>query len=381
MGFRKSILESMVDKVFNSFFKNKKVLITGHTGFKGSWLSYWLISLGADVSGLSLEPKNKADHYNLLSLSEKMSSNIGDIRDYQFVINVLEKEKPEIIIHLAAQALVLPAYSDPKDTFEVNFNGGLNLLEALRKTNSVKSLVFITSDKCYKNKEWEWGYRESDELGGYDPYSASKGATELLFYSYNESYLKQIGLNAASTRAGNVIGGGDWSESRIIPDLVNSLINNEQIEIRSPNATRPWQHVLEPLRGYLVLAKLLYEKNGNQFIGSYNFGPKISNNVSVHNLVKKGYEMWGLKYNKIKKSEDKRYINFKESKLLFLNWDKAFHYLDWSPLLNFDDTLKYTLDWYKKYNSNNYSVEDITKSQINLFESEILSSYDKSSRR
>jgi len=371
----------MVDKVFNSFFENKKVLITGHTGFKGSWLSYWLISLGADVSGLSLEPKNKADHYNLLSLSEKMSSNIGDIRDYQFVINVLEKEKPEIIIHLAAQALVLPAYSDPKDTFEVNFNGGLNLLEALRKTNSVKSLVFITSDKCYKNKEWEWGYRESDELGGYDPYSASKGATELLFYSYNESYLKQIGLNAASTRAGNVIGGGDWSESRIIPDLVNSLINNEQIEIRSPNATRPWQHVLEPLRGYLVLAKLLYEKNGNQFIGSYNFGPKISNNVSVQNLVKKGYEMWGLKYNKIKKSEDKRYINFKESKLLFLNWDKAFHYLDWSPLLNFDDTLKYTLDWYKKYNSNNYSVEDITKSQINLFESEILSSYDKSSRR
>ena len=371
----------MVDKVFNSFFENKKVLITGHTGFKGSWLSYWLISLGADVSGLSLEPKNKIDHYNLLSLSEKMSSNIGDIRDYQFVNNVLEQEKPEIIIHLAAQALVLPAYSNPKYTFEVNFNGGLNLLEALRKTKSVKSLVFITSDKCYKNKEWEWGYRESDELGGYDPYSASKGAAELLFYSYNESYLKQKGLNAASTRAGNVIGGGDWSESRIIPDLVNSLTNNEQIEIRSPNATRPWQHVLEPLRGYLILAKLLYEKNGNQFIGSYNFGPKISNNVSVQNLVKKGYEIWNAKYSKIKKSEDQKLIDFKESKLLFLNWDKAFHYLDWSPLLNFDDTLKYTLDWYKKYNSKKYSVEDITKFQINLFESEILSSYDKSSRR
>ena len=355
------------DKIFNGFFRGKKVLVTGHTGFKGSWLSAWLVKLGAQVSGLSLDPLQENDHYNLLNLNEKMNSHIGDIRDYNFVQEVFDKEQPEIILHLAAQALVIPAYTDPKSTFEINFNGGLNVLEASRKSDSLKSLVYITSDKCYKNKEWEWGYRESDELGGYDPYSGSKGAAELVFYSYNESYLKAKGIRAASTRAGNVIGGGDWSEARIVPDLAKALGSDQQLELRSPFATRPWQHVLEPIRGYLFTAKALFEEKGEEFSGSYNFGPSIENNVTVQALVERGYEIWGKQYNFSKENTD-RLSQFKECNLLFLNCDKAFQYLNWSPVLNFEQTMDFTINWYKEYQNTPDKVKDITNSQIERFE-------------
>ena len=355
------------DKVFGGFFKDKKVLVTGHTGFKGSWLSAWLIKLGAKVSGLALDPLQENDHYNLLKLNEQMNSHIGDIRNYDFVKGVFDKEQPEIFLHLAAQALVIPAYEDPKTTFETNFNGGLNILEAIRHSNSLKSLVYITSDKCYKNKEWEWGYRENDELGGYDPYSGSKGAAELVFYSYNESYLKQKGIRAASTRAGNVIGGGDWSEARIVPDLAKALMSNEQLELRSPFATRPWQHVLEPLRGYLFTAKALFQDNGEEFSGSYNFGPRIENNVTVQALVERGYEIWGENYNFSKENVD-RLSQFKECNLLFLNCDKAFQYLNWSPVLGFDETMDFTVNWYKDYHNNPQDVNHITNAQIERFE-------------
>jgi len=268
-----------------SFFKDRRVLITGDTGFKGSWLSHWLNMLGADVTGYALPPKNRGDLFNQLRLQRRIHHVNGDIRNSAGLRKVFLHFRPEIVFHLAAQSLVRVSYADPAGTIETNVAGSAHLLDAVRRQPSVRALIYITSDKCYLNKEWAWAYRENDELGGRDPYSASKAAAELIFASYSASYFAdRKTLGAASVRAGNVIGGGDWAIDRIVPDCIRALQKNRAIELRHPSAVRPWQHVLDPLYGYLVLAARLHA-HPKDFSGSWNFGPSIHSSRTVHEVA------------------------------------------------------------------------------------------------
>ena len=278
--------------MFEEFYSGKRVLVTGHTGFKGSWLTLWLTIMGAKVLGYALEPNTDPSLFNVLNLQKDIDHVIGDIRDFEKLREVITEFKPEIVFHLAAQPLVRLSYREPRLTYETNVMGTVNLLEAIRQTKSVRAVVNVTSDKCYENKEWVWGYREIDPMGGYDPYSSSKGCSELITAAYRNSYFKNTEAAVASARAGNVIGGGDWAEDRLIPDIVRSLSQGKQIIIRNPKATRPWQHVLEPLSGYLLLGKLLYEK-GQEFAEAWNFGPSDSSVMTVEEIVKKSIEIWG----------------------------------------------------------------------------------------
>jgi CDP-glucose 4,6-dehydratase len=327
-----------------SIFKGRRVLVTGSTGFKGSWLCTWLCALGADVSGFALPPKPDAPLFDQLRLRDRITQYDGDIRDLATVLDVFAKSKPEIVIHLAAQALVRDSYDDPKTTFDTNVGGATNLLEAVRANEDIKALVFITSDKCYRNKEWIWGYRENDELGGHDPYSGSKAAAELVFASYQDSFFAhRSGFGAASTRAGNVIGGGDFSANRIVPDCIRSLKNNDEIVLRSPNATRPWQHVLEPLSGYLVVARELL-LNAKATSGSWNFGPEPENVRTVEELTRNAIDIWGAGSLRVEVADHK----FHEANLLMLNIDKAKTKLHWAPRWNFEQAVEKTVIWYKR---------------------------------
>ena len=266
---------SLVTDPYLAVFRGKRVLVTGHTGFKGSWLTLILCALGAEVMGYALPPDYEGSHFNRLGLERSIRDVRADIRDSDRLLAEMLAFRPEFVFHLAAQALVRPSYVEPKTTFDVNVGGGVNLLEAVRQCDTVRALVFITSDKCYENLEWIWGYRESDAMGGHDPYSASKGAVELIFFSYLRSFFaNRPNFGAASARAGNVIGGGDWAANRIVPDCIRALQSGKSISIRSPRATRPWQHVLEPLSGYLKLASCLYQQ-GHAFDGAWNFGPQV----------------------------------------------------------------------------------------------------------
>lgn len=328
--------------LFNNIYKNKNVLITGDTGFKGSWLAIWLNDLGAEVFGYALPPKSENDNYVQTKLNMKIKHINGDVRDYNSLLNWFDRIQPEFAFHLAAQPLVLDSYNDPRYTFETNLNGTVNFFEAVRMTNSVKVAINITSDKCYQNNEWVWGYRESDPMGGKDPYSASKGASELITSSYIHSFFSKRGTaNIASARAGNVIGGGDWAEYRIVPDLFRASDRNESLKIRNPEATRPWQHVLEPLSGYLELAEKLYTK-GKEFSGGWNFGPIGSTNQSVRTLVEKIIELSGRGFYETEELT----VNRQEASLLNLDISKAMHYLKWKPVLNFYETIKMTVDGY-----------------------------------
>lgn len=340
-------------------FKNKKVLITGDTGFKGSWLAYWLHNLGAKVYGFALPPERNYDHYTTLGLEQLIHHQDGDIRDFNQVQHFLKKTNPEFVFHLAAQPLVRKSYTDPKLTFDTNIGGSVNVFEAVRVTPSVKVLIAITSDKCYKNKEWCWGYRENDELGGKDPYSASKAAAELVFSAYNNSFFEHMPqFGAASVRAGNVIGGGDWSADRIVPDCIRALKNNKPIQLRNPHATRPWQHVMEPLSGYLLLASRIYE-NPKSFGGAYNFGPDSGEMHTVKDLAEELIAVWGAGDIKITKKED----DPKEAGLLHLNCDKAHHDLGWHPKWGFKKTVEQTAQWYKTVNEGE-NAGSITRQQI-----------------
>lgn len=340
-------------------FRGKRVLVTGHTGFKGSWLALWLSELGADVTGYALQPKRHDDHFNLLGLDKRIRHVEGDIRDGAHFSRVCLDSKPEFIFHLAAQALVRLSYEDPKTTFETNILGSVNVLEASRILPSLKALVFITSDKCYRNKEWVWGYRENDELGGRDPYSASKASAELVFAAYQDSFFdKQAGLGAATTRAGNVIGGGDWALNRIVPDCIQALRENKSISIRSPNATRPWQHVLDPLSGYLLLAVKLAQEP-KRYGGSWNFGPSSNAARTVEALARAIIQRWGSGRLAINPSLDLPH----EACLLQLSIDKAVHDLGWYPRWNFDQTLDYTVSWYKAV-LGGQSAYDVSCAQI-----------------
>jgi len=340
-------------------FKDKKVLITGHTGFKGSWLSAWLLELGANIVGVSLSPSTSPSHFSLAGISNNIEDIRSDIRDIEALKKIFLRVQPDFVFHLAAQAIVRKSYDDPLETWHTNLIGTINVLESLRLLDKPCATVLITSDKCYENVEWLWGYREIDRLGGIDPYSASKAAAELAIKSYINSYfpIKSNKVRIGSARAGNVIGGGDWSSDRIIPDCVRAWLLNYNLELRNPNSTRPWQHVLEPLSGYLIQAIKLSNKeylHGE----SFNFGPTLQSNQSVLDLVKEICKHWDkLNWNDTSKTIDNLY----ESNLLMLNCDKAYHRLNWHPVLNFEQTVKMTAEWYKSFYKDN-SI--LTHSQI-----------------
>ncbi len=340
-------------------FRGKNIFITGHTGFKGSWLSYILDYAGATVTGFSLPPSSKKNHFNYLELDKKIINIIGDIRNFQLLNKSISEAKPDFIFHLAAQALVRKSYNDTLETYQTNVIGSTNLLESVRLSDTVRSLIFITSDKCYENIEKDSGYDESSKLGGIDPYSASKASAELIYSSYCRSFYKnKKNFGSASVRAGNVIGGGDWSNDRIIPDCVRSIEKDEPIIIRNPNSTRPWQHVLEPISGYLLLAKEIF-LDPNKYNGSWNFGPDENQNKTVLEVVKSFQDKIGKGSHEVKSDKDQLY----ESKLLQLNCDKAKKYLGWSPRWDFKKTIDATAEWYK-FIMTNKNAEEITLTQI-----------------
>jgi CDP-glucose 4,6-dehydratase len=353
-------MESMVNiqSLFGGIYKEKKVLVTGHTGFKGSWLVQWLHLMGAEVAGYSLEAPSTPNHFSLLDTDIK--SFIADIRDAKKLESVIREFKPEIVFHLAAQALVRLSYQDPVETFSSNVLGTLHVFEACRKSNDVKVIVNITSDKCYENKEWIWGYRENDPMGGYDPYSASKGCAEVLTASYRNSYFnvhdygKKHSILLGSGRAGNVIGGGDWAADRLIPDIMKAASVNTFVQIRNPKATRPWQHVLEPLSGYLTLGWRLLEQK-TECAEGWNFGPELSSNLSVEEVVELSKKYW----DKINAVFSPNPADHHEANLLMLDCSKANKLLKWKPVWDIDTTLNKTITWYKKF----YESKEIQTTQ------------------
>jgi len=327
----------------SKFYKNKKVFITGHTGFKGSWLTSCLLDFGAKIMGFSKKDE-KISNYKNICYYQKVNNIYSDILNYKLLKKKLIKFNPEIIIHLAAQSLVSDSYRQPYKTIETNIMGTLNIIDISRSINNLKSLVIITSDKCYLNKEFKKGYKEEDTLGGDDPYSASKASAELIFNAYAKSFLNfQKKYGFASARAGNVIGGGDWSKDRLIPDSVKSIINKKKLIIRNPSSTRPWQHVLEPVSGYLLLAKKLYE-NKNKFSGSWNFGPSMRETMPVKNVVKLFFHFLKINKNILTKKG-----NFKEANLLKLNSSKAVRILKWKNRWNMKKSIQETAKWYRNY--------------------------------
>lgn len=329
--------------MFDNVFKNKTVLITGDTGFKGSWLAIWLKELGANVVGYSLEPKTENDNYVICGLENKIIHIDGDVRDYQHLKSVFKKYEPNFVFHLAAQPLVLESYRAPLETYSTNIMGTINVLEAIRHAEQVTSAVIITTDKCYENKEWIYGYRENDGLGGKDPYSASKAACEIVINSYLESFFhNDESVNIASARAGNVFGGGDWAANRIVPDCIRCLLQEIPIVVRNPLAVRPWQHVLEPLSGYLKLGSLLYTK-GKKYSGPWNFAPSEKSIVNVKQLVEEIIQHWGDGEITIDTNSN-RYL---EAHFLHLDISKAINKLKWKPRLTFKKSVKYTVDEYK----------------------------------
>ena len=347
---------------FYSVFKGKRILVTGHTGFKGSWLAFWLQKLGAEVLGYALPPLREYDHFNLLHLDQHIKHIEANILDIKQLKKIIGDFKPEILFHLAAQALVRISYDQPKETFDVNVGGSINVLDCVRSCESIRALIYVTSDKCYRNKEWIWGYRENDELGGHDPYSSSKAAAEIVFSAYMNAFFQHRNdLGVASVRAGNVIGGGDWAFDRIVPDCVRALKAKKPVVIRNPHAVRPWQHVLEPLSGYLKLAAMLLT-DPTGFSGAWNFGPQNEHTVTVEDLAKKIISEFG--YGEIDYKPD--LVFKKETNILRLNCDKANTQLQWFPKWNVDDGINYTIDWYKRYLMGQ-SVLDLTNNDIEKY--------------
>ena len=343
------------------YFKNKKVLITGHTGFKGSWLSLWMSMLGAEVYGMSISIPTDPSHFELLSLNIKNDIRI-DIYNSKKIADIISKIKPDYVFHLAAQPLVALSYQNPLETFQTNVIGTANLLDALRKLKNECIAVMITSDKSYDNLEISRGYHENDKLGGSDPYSGSKGAAELVINSYTKSFFSDSNIRIGVGRAGNVIGGGDWAKNRIIPDAIRSIENEQILKIRSPNATRPWQHVLEPLSGYISLAIDLKKSNDNNG-QAFNFGPSFKDDYTVQDvLVELKKTLTKLNW------VDEKTNEFKESTLLKLNCNKALNVLDWTSTLNFKKTINFTSLWYLEYLNKNKKIKSLSENQILEFD-------------
>jgi CDP-glucose 4,6-dehydratase len=357
-------MENLV--ITKEFWHKKKVLITGHTGFKGSWLSLLLHKLGSDVHGYALEPPTNPSLFKEAGIKEIINSNLGDIRDFNNLLEVLKFVKPEIVIHMAAQSLVRESYKNPLETYSVNVMGTVTLLEAIRQINGVKVFINVTSDKCYENREWVWGYRENEPMGGYDPYSNSKGCSELITEAYRNSFFnrneyKKHGVAVASVRAGNVIGGGDWAEDRLIPDFIRAISKGKEIKIRNPYAIRPWQHVLEPLTGYLILAENLYNI-GPEFAEAWNFGPDDTDIRNVEWIARTFCDLWGNGSSFILDTEPQPH----EAGYLKLDCSKAKTKLGWSPKWDLNTTLKYIVEWNKSYLSGD-NMREVTLEQIETY--------------
>lgn len=344
------------------FWRNKKVFLTGHTGFKGSWLSIWLHSLGADITGYSLDPPSQPSLYEIADIQSIVKSIHGDIRDIDFLKSSMKKVNPDIVIHMAAQSLVRESYTDPVGTYSTNAMGTIHVFEAIKECDSVQSVLNITTDKCYENNEWDWGYREIDPLGGYDPYSSSKACAEIITSAYRRSFMMEKGVGLASARAGNVIGGGDWADNRLIPDCLRAFLNNEKVEIRYPKSIRPWQFVLEPLNGYLILVEKLTE-NPDLFAQAWNFGPDDSDAKPVKWIVEKMCSKWG---------EGSDYIlnegnHFHEAGYLKLDCSKAKNQLNWQPKYNLEYAMNSIIEWTKEYQSKSNMLQ-VCLNQIEDFQ-------------
>lgn len=342
----------------NSFWAGRRVLLTGHTGFKGSWLSLWLQKMGAQVHGVGLPPELTSSLFEDLHLKDKIASHkICDIRDYTNLLEAVNHSQPDVVFHLAAQALVRRSFTDPLGTWSTNLQGSLNLLESLKSLNHRCAVVMVTTDKVYSNREWVHGYREEDQLGGHDPYSSSKACAELAIDSWRSSFCgkasyQTANLAIATARAGNVIGGGDWAPDRILPDLIRALTVGESVLLRNPFSTRPWQHVLEPLSGYIKLAELLYSTGLDTLSSAFNFGPTLESNRPVIHLVEEAFRHWPGSWLDISDPHAPH-----EANRLHLQIDKSFHYLGWRPCWDFSTTIERTVNWYKSVNDGSNPLE------------------------
>lgn len=351
----------------NEYFKGRRVLVTGHTGFKGAWLSMWLMEMGAEIIGLALDPTTNPNIFDACILKEKLMDIRGDITDYDLVEKVIAENKPEIIFHLAAQAIVKESYINPKKTFETNAIGTVNILEASRKIGDVKVIINVTTDKCYENKEWNYSYRENDRLGGHDPYSASKACSEIITSAYRKSFfpIETFGDEhktlIATARAGNVIGGGDWSDFRLVPDCIRSLVSGETIVIRNPEAIRPWQYVLEPLLGYLMLCKNLLDGR-TEFAEAWNFGPGVLSAINVEDMTKLMITTWGKGAYEVKRD-----TSHHEAKNLRLDTSKSETRLGWKQSLDVNEAVTETVRWYKTFYDGKQDMFDYSISCIRKY--------------
>lgn len=353
--------------IFSKALCGKTVLITGHTGFIGSWLSLWLHSLGVKVVGFSLEPPTNPSMFEVVELSKYVVHNIGNVKDSNHFTECLIHHKPEVVFHLAAQPLVMASYQNPVETFRTNIMGVVNVLEGIRNTNSVRACVIMTSDKCYRNDEKIDAYKENDPMGGYDPYSGSKGAAELVTLAYRNSFfnpndIEKHKVSIATIRAGNVIGGGDWARDRIVPDCIRSLMSKQSVALRHPKAIRPWQHVLEPLSGLLCLTAKMME-NPATYGEAWNFGPSYSSKVTVEELVTQVIKQWGSG----NWTSDKIHNSFHESNYLMLDSSKAMNLLGWQPVYSLNEAVSETVTWYKAYASATTQMNDFTITQIQKY--------------
>ncbi len=349
---------------FNNAYSNKRVLVTGDTGFKGSWLSLWLIYLGADVAGFSNKIPTKPSNFEILDLKNNLQHYEGDIRNKEKLSEVIDDFKPEIIFHLAAQAIVSESFEDPVLTYETNIMGMVNLLDCIRQRDWIDAAILITSDKAYRNDEWCWGYRETDVLGGYDPYSGSKSCADLVAQSYFDSFFKDSDTRIAITRAGNVIGGGDWAANRIVPDCIRAWTKGKTVNVRNPNATRPWQHVLEPLSGYLWLGSNLLMRTEGINGEAFNFGPDSDVNQTVAELLDAMSSKWmKAKWSSISSQK----LDGHEATLLKLSYDKALFFLDWKAVLKFSETVAFTINWYKTQHEDTENLYEFSNHQIEKY--------------
>jgi CDP-glucose 4,6-dehydratase len=345
------------------FYQGKKILVTGHTGFKGGWLTVWLRLMGSEVCGFSLPPETTPNLFTVARVEDGIVTVMGDIRDQEAVAATFRQFEPEIVIHCAAQALVRRSYHAPVETYATNVMGTVHVLEAARQTPSVRVLVVVTSDKCYENREWERGYCESDAMGGFDPYSSSKGAAELVTGAYRRSFFNENdGLAVASARAGNVIGGGDWSEDRLVPDIAKGIMSGRPILIRRPKSVRPWQHVLEPLRGYLLLAQRLWDQQ-QEYAEAWNFGPIDNDAIAVGELAERMIANWGEGEMNIQPDSDALH----EAQMLRLDCRKAAERLGWTPRLELQRAVEWTVEWYRQYYRNPGSARMLTETQVKRY--------------
>jgi len=347
-----------------TFWQGRRVFLTGHTGFKGTWLSVWLTRLGAQVAGFALAPPTTPSMFEVLGMADRLTSVIGDVRDAEAVAAAMARHQPEIVIHMAAQPLVRQSYAAPVETYATNVMGTVNVLEAVRRTGSVRAVVSVTTDKCYENREWVWGYRETDAMGGYDPYSSSKGCAELVTAAYRNSYCRAAGVALASARAGNVIGGGDWSADRLVPDLIRAFTAGQVVEIRAPHSTRPWQHVLEPLSGYLALAEALAGDGGDAFASGWNFGPADADCRPVGQVVEMIRRRWSgpAEWRDVSGGAHPH-----EANLLKLDCSKARALLGWQAVWSLEEALDATVEWYLAQRDG-ADIGAVTLAQITRYE-------------